>query len=100
MELGAAAPAHIFGLEKKGTVAVGMDADLVIFNADAKGVRSAKTHFSKADRSIFEGFDVKGAWRRPSSAAASRSRTASSWRSGEAAGSSRASPRTSRTRRR
>ena len=60
VELGATAPARIFGLTKKGTVAVGMDADLVIFNPDAKGVRSAKTHFSKADRSIFEGFEVKG----------------------------------------
>jgi len=60
VELGASAPARIFGLEKKGTVAVGMDADLVIFDPNGKGVRSAKTHFSRADRSIFEGFDVKG----------------------------------------
>ena len=60
VELGATAPARIFGLVKKGTVAVGMDADLVIFDPQAKGVRSAKTHFSRADRSIFEGFEVKG----------------------------------------
>jgi dihydropyrimidinase len=60
VDLGATAPARIFGLAKKGTVAVGMDADLVIFDPNAKGVRSAKTHYSKADRSIFEGFDVKG----------------------------------------
>jgi len=60
VELGATAPARIFGLAKKGTVAVGMDADLVIFDPNARGVRSAKTHYSKADRSIFEGFDVKG----------------------------------------
>jgi len=60
VELGSTAPARIFGLPKKGTVAVGMDADLVIFDPDAKGVRSARTHFSKADRSIFEGFDVRG----------------------------------------
>jgi dihydropyrimidinase len=60
VELGCAAPARIFGLEKKGAVAVGMDADLVVFNPEGKSVRSAKTHFSKADRSIFEGFDVKG----------------------------------------
>ena len=37
-----------------------MDADLVVFNPEGKSVRSAKTHFSKADRSIFEGFEVKG----------------------------------------
>jgi dihydropyrimidinase len=60
VDLGATAPARIFGLSKKGTVAVGMDADLVIFDPSAKGVRSARTHYSKADRSIFEGFDVKG----------------------------------------
>jgi len=60
VDLGATAPARIFGLAKKGTVAVGMDADLVIFDPNAKGVRSARTHHSKADRSIFEGFDVKG----------------------------------------
>ena len=60
VDLGATAPARIFGLAKKGTVAVGMDADLVIFDPEAKGVRSARTHFSRADRSIFEGFDVRG----------------------------------------
>ena len=60
VELCASAPARIFGLDKKGAVAVGMDADLVVFNPDAKSVRSARTHFSKADRSIFEGFDVQG----------------------------------------
>jgi len=60
VDLGATAPARIFGLAKKGTVAVGMDADLVIFDPNGKGVRSARTHHSKADRSIFEGFDVKG----------------------------------------
>ncbi len=60
VELGSSAPARIFGLEKKGAVAVGMDADLVIFDAGAKSVRSARTHFSKADRSIFEGFEVRG----------------------------------------
>jgi len=60
VDLGSTAPARIFGLAKKGTVAVGMDADVVIFDPESKGVRSARTHFSKADRSIFEGFDVKG----------------------------------------
>lgn len=60
VEFGSAAPARIFGLEKKGAVSVGRDADLVVFNPEGKSVRSAKTHFSRADRSIFEGFDVKG----------------------------------------
>jgi dihydropyrimidinase len=61
VELNSTNPARIFGLAKKGTVSVGMDADIVIYNPDAKGVRSAKSHFSKADRSIFEGQDVLGA---------------------------------------
>jgi len=59
--LGATNPARIFGLAKKGDVAVGKDADLVIYDPTASGVRSAKTHHSKCDRSIFEGFKIKGA---------------------------------------
>jgi len=60
VELGAAAPARIFGLTKKGSVAVGMDADLVLFDPSPRRVLSAKTHHSRADRNIFEGQDVQG----------------------------------------
>jgi dihydropyrimidinase len=60
VELGATAPARIFGLEKKGSVAVGKDADLVVFDPEGERTLSAKTHHSRADRSIFEGFTVKG----------------------------------------
>jgi dihydropyrimidinase len=60
VELGSAAPARIFGLTKKGSVAVGMDADLVVFDPSARRVLSAKTHHSRADRNIFEGMDVQG----------------------------------------
>jgi dihydropyrimidinase len=60
VELGSTAPARIFGLTQKGSIAVGKDADLVIFDPNGTGVRSAKTHFSKADRSVFEGYEVKG----------------------------------------
>lgn len=60
VELGATAPARIFGLAKKGSIAVGKDADIVLYDSEGEGVRSAKTHHSKADRSIFEGFKVNG----------------------------------------
>ena len=59
--LGSTNPARIFGLyPRKGSVSIGADADLVIFDPSWSGTRSAKTHFSKADRSIFEGWKVKG----------------------------------------
>ncbi|MEO5989941.1 MAG: dihydropyrimidinase [Candidatus Eisenbacteria bacterium] len=60
VELGAGNPARIFGLAKKGSVAVGMDADLVVFDPNASGTLSAKTHHSRADRSIFEGHAITG----------------------------------------
>jgi dihydropyrimidinase len=41
-------------------VAVGSDADLVLYDPTATGTRSAKTHHSNSDRNIFEGFKVKG----------------------------------------
>lgn len=54
-------PARIFGMyPRKGIVAVGSDADLVIWQPDGEGVISAKTHHHKVDTSIFEGFKTIG----------------------------------------
>jgi dihydropyrimidinase len=53
--------AKLFGLyPAKGTVAVGSDADLVIWDPNAKRVISAQDCFSKADYSIYEGWEVQG----------------------------------------
>ena len=60
VELGSTAPARIFGLAKKGSIAVGMDADLVLLDPQGRRKLSAQAHHSKADRSIFEGFEVRG----------------------------------------
>jgi len=53
--------AKIFGLyPRKGAVAVGADADLVVFDPNTESVISAETHHHKVDRNIFEGFPIKG----------------------------------------
>jgi len=54
-------PAKIFGMyPQKGSLAVGSDADLVIWQPDGDGVISAKTHHHCVDTSIFEGFKTIG----------------------------------------
>ncbi|HEX7191672.1 MAG TPA: dihydropyrimidinase [Thermoanaerobaculia bacterium] len=55
-------PAKIFGLfPKKGTIAVGSDADIVIFDPNEEFTISAKTHHMNVDYSCYEGWKVKGA---------------------------------------
>jgi dihydropyrimidinase len=62
VQLVATAPAKLFGLfPRKGTIAVGSDADLVVFDANAEHVISASTHHMHVDYSMFEGIRVKGA---------------------------------------
>ncbi|MGG6295886.1 dihydropyrimidinase [Leptolyngbya sp. AN02str] len=61
VQLTATAPAKMFGLfPRKGTIAVGSDADLVLFDPRKPHVLSAATHHSVVDYSLYEGFHVLG----------------------------------------
>ncbi|MBV9744046.1 MAG: dihydropyrimidinase [Acidobacteriia bacterium] len=61
VEIVSTAPARIFGMyPRKGAIAPGSDADLVVWDPNAEHVISAKTHHMRIDYSMFEGFRVKG----------------------------------------
>ena len=61
VELVSTAPARIFGMyPKKGAVAEGSDADIVVWDPEAALTISAKTHHMRVDYSMFEGFQVRG----------------------------------------
>jgi dihydropyrimidinase len=61
VELTSTAAAKIFGLfPKKGTIAVGSDADIVIFDPNREQTISAATHHMRVDYSAYEGWKVKG----------------------------------------
>src|SRR6266699_3853863 len=61
VDLIATAPARLFGLyPRKGTIAPGSDADLVIFNPERKMTISAATQHQHVDYTPYEGMQVQG----------------------------------------
>jgi dihydropyrimidinase len=64
VEITSTAAAKIFGLyPRKGTIAVGSDADIVIFNPNHKetiSVNNPITHHMNVDYNAYEGFEVSG----------------------------------------
>lgn len=61
VEITSTAPARIFGMyPRKGTIAPGSDADIVLWDPQADHTISAATHHMRVDYSMFEGFRVRG----------------------------------------
>jgi dihydropyrimidinase len=61
VEVTATTPARMFGLfPKKGMLAPGSDADIVLYDPDATHTFSAATHHMNVDYSAYEGVEVRG----------------------------------------
>ena len=61
VEVSSTNAAKIFGMfPKKGTIAVGSDADIIIFDPNETHTLSVKTHHMNVDYSGYEGWEVKG----------------------------------------
>jgi dihydropyrimidinase len=52
--------AQLFGLTQKGRIAVGADADIVVFDPNFRGKASIETHHVNNDYCGFEGFEIDG----------------------------------------
>jgi dihydropyrimidinase len=62
VEIVATNPAKMFGLwPRKGTIAVGSDGDLVLWDPEREFTISARTHHMRVDYNPYEGRVVKGA---------------------------------------
>ncbi len=61
IEVCSTAPAKLFGMyPKKGTIAVGSDADIVVFDPNANWTKSVNQHHMDVDYSAYEGKEVSG----------------------------------------
>jgi dihydropyrimidinase len=61
VEIASTAPAKLFGMyPRKGAMAVGSDADIVVYDPNRKHTISAKTHHMNVDYSCYEGRSVQG----------------------------------------
>jgi dihydropyrimidinase len=61
VELVSTNPARLFGLyPRKGTIAIGSDADLVVWDTETVRTVSGGQQYSRADYSVYEGFEVRG----------------------------------------
>jgi dihydropyrimidinase len=61
VDIASTRPAKIFGLHpRKGSISVGADADLVVWDPAGTRTISATTHRHRVDRSIYEGIPVRG----------------------------------------
>lgn len=61
VELASTNPARIFGMyPRKGTIAVGADADILVWDPQKEHTISAATHHMRVDYNCYEGLTVKG----------------------------------------
>lgn len=61
VELNCTNPAKIFGMyPRKGTIAVGSDADIAVWDPEKTKTISASSHHMRTDYNLFEGTEVKG----------------------------------------